>query len=923
MPKLEANLKVLGSQTQDAKAKVHTVLSSVTIAYVFTKYNVYLTYENHEILLKCLKLPPNKEACLEFMKSIDNFDNNILTPFIQTILQYYRKQSSNRLFVRHWLSALPLLHFLRRETKPFDDMTCEKPINFSNSKWWGLGELPCKDIQKHITAGEAIAMLQNLESAFDMDRLLKRTFLILCPVEIYVYLLKTGSFSCLELCITMRKLLPDKTSFSYSESFVKSLAVFFKELNETLSNMSPSKCPKYRLPETLILLNSLVRLAVNLTHYLELSQVEVLCRLVECLVTAIDLQKRGIDLENDSVVSERENDSDENLSTPYQLTDISKMSSFFNEQFAAVDDFMNKKLSAVYLEYCRASEWNQELRAWTELLSLSAPEIFKKPWKDKFITKFKSRIHKVPLLRQIDLFALFDQQKCNTDIVTCLSDSAFEAVDKLAKGGQGERDAFERLSRNSSTNAIRLLREMLRKAWPTEKKEDNQLNDREKDEVLLKHLLTWSTWPGFLKFFGSSSSAKDKLTEDHDCAIMMTRAESCLDNLIKSVEKGTVTVATLKFLEEHSDQYLKLGEIHKTTQKVSISIEDSFSQRRRELEAFLTLRKHVECFIYFSDKFTSVDEKLRVLRDKIVQDYNELSICDLCTKRSGGYDIVFFNLDDKFHEMVSKITEIKNSQIFKKLWQKYGEKLKNELVTMEVMFTKIWSRILDKLKSINEQFLDGEMQLKKVDKYLVMCNTDYDGLEEEFMLLSRYFSGTAHLGGVKKKLGVSIKKVRSYKQLFDAQQAALAILELQEVMGLEGDFSQVEKIKEIIGGKFERQAIKSVSDNLLKAGELLKDINPTRRSCLMAFTKCFDLVTWLRKSIQDEQELKVFVDLAMISAGEDDMEIDRISCMHTSCLGFGSLIFGCKTDHGFDDLMRLCQPVWQAVDANPSIEEKL
>jgi hypothetical protein len=47
---------------------------------------------------------------------------------------------------------------------------------------------------------------------------------------------------------------------------------------------------------------------------------------------------------------------------------------------------------------------------------------------------------------------------------------------------------------------------MLRKAWPTEKKEDNQLNDKEKDEVLLKHLLTWSTWPGFLKFFGKKFS---------------------------------------------------------------------------------------------------------------------------------------------------------------------------------------------------------------------------------------------------------------------------------------------------------------------------------------------------------------------------------------------------------------------------------
>ena len=75
--------------------------------------------------------------------------------------------------------------------------------------------------------------------------------------------------------------------------------------------------------------------------------------------------------------------------------------------------------------------------------------------------------------------------------------------------------------------------------------------------------------------------------------------------------------------------------------------------------------------------------------------------------------------------------------------------------------------------------------------------------------------------------------------------------------------------------------------------------------------------------ISDEQELKVFVDLAMISAGEDDREIDRISYMHTSCLAFGSLIFGYRQDLGFKELMKLCQPVWQAVDANPNINKKL
>ena len=58
-----------------------------------------------------------------------------------------------------------------------------------------------------------------------------------------------------------------------------------------------------------------------------------------------------------------------------------------------------------------------------------------------------------------------------------------------------------------------------------------------------------------------------------------------------------------------------------------------------------------------------------------------------------------------------------------------------------------------------------------------------------------------------------------------------------------------------IGGKFESQAINSVSDNLLRAGELLVDINRKRLSCLTTFTKCFDLVTWLRESIKGNEPL--------------------------------------------------------------------
>ena len=75
------------------------------------------------------------------------------------------------------------------------------------------------------------------------------------------------------------------------------------------------------------------------------------------------------------------------------------------------------------------------------------------------------------------------------------------------------------------------------------------------------------------------------------------------------------------------------------------------------------------------------------------------------------------------------------------------------------------------------------------------------------------------------------------------------------------------------------------------------------------------------------QELKVLVDLALISAGESDMETDRISSLHTSCLGFAPLIFHLKESEeskvNFDQLMKECEPVWKAVQADKRLPEKL
>ena len=69
--------------------------------------------------------------------------------------------------------------------------------------------------------------------------------------------------------------------------------------------------------------------------------------------------------------------------------------------------------------------------------------------------------------------------------------------------------------------------------------------------------------------------------------------------------------------------------------------------------------------------------------------------------------------------------------------------------------------------------------------------------------------------------------------------------------------------------------------------------------------------------------MKTLVDLAMMSAGETDIETDRVSCVHTTALGFAPFIFDLEKDTSFGKLISACESVWREIEKDKSLLEKL
>ena len=179
--------------------------------------------------------------------------------------------------------------------------------------------------------------------------------------------------------------------------------------------------------------------------------------------------------------------------------------------------------------------------------------------------------------------------------------------------------------------------------------------------------------------------------------------------------------------------------------------------------------------------------------------------------------------------------------------------------------------------------------------------------------------------------------------------------------------------------------LSAITDDLIKTGEQVKDVDQQKVNCLEAFVKCKPLVDWLKTELKgntyvcgcillympkglcacilhmrvhyvsaevsrnyvsacacqrhvnnnhqyvtvflhvtERQKVKDLVDLAMISAaGQGDMEIAKVSCLHAAATGYAAFIFDLPQNADFKVFYKQCQEVWKNLEADPALPQKL
>ncbi|XP_068694638.1 E3 ubiquitin-protein ligase rnf213-alpha-like [Montipora foliosa] len=899
-------------------ARIHRLVSSVAIAHVLVSHKVHLDDHGFSKLLSSLILnqDPDKESCSELHGLLNSFPpeyHQLLGESIQRVCRQVAKEYRD---VHDWLFAVPLAHFLTHTAEPFSNavLLMEEPST-KDDMWWGANGFDTKSVRGR-TFGEnsgPSSLLNMMPPLFKLDPLCRRTFLLANPCESFGKIATSGKFSPVEIYTTLARILSEISflTFKQCEAVALSLNVTRENVKTAgelgAKDFSDPNGQALLMDEASLCASSCLRILKSVCS--SLSNFELVLECLQNIETCLSLLHDTATLLQELQKQEE------------------KMNRMVEESFQVATKWCKRYHLKSKFPCYAVDEAENEFQVWTRLLSLAwKNKECEKIWRDLVSRTLRQRLEERNCNDLVKVFTKANMAAQHEHVADLVSEVTFRKVENILQGGKEDEQLFYDLSEHGlgSSQALEcgdLLTMILKRSWP-----ESHGGVSSSGKQSLKHVLTWPLWSCFFRRFGRESDNRRVLKPDGQAILLM--ALTSLQDAIRSLKDGSIECQLLTLISDHVERFLMLCQEISADGKEHLHLRQCLDQRRVELTAFEEERDQVFTFLRLCSLIKQVD--LGVLSKKAEIDVSRLSIEELAHSRfvqGKVYPVVkFFELSSNTKVMMSSLSKLSDSVLLRRFWRENGNRALehakqgsecNELLGVNDIEELIWTPSKEKLQFLVERFLRGSISFEEVDKYFNLFS-EKQGLVKEIKLITSQNDEVSQV-----LINQRIEEIYQYYELQNCIDAAESILEFKTKVGLEGNFQLVEDLKNQMGKEFKQRPLGSMNAAMHRASRLLSGITPERKLCLDAVAGCQPFITWLKATISGPQELKVLVDLAIISAGETDMETARITCLHTSCLGFAPLIFDVEPSFGFDELMRTCDPVWNAVDTDPTLPQKL
>lgn len=165
--------------------------------------------------------------------------------------------------------------------------------------------------------------------------------------------------------------------------------------------------------------------------------------------------------------------------------------------------------------------------------------------------------------------------------------------------------------------------------------------------------------------------------------------------------------------------------------------------------------------------------------------------------------VLFYTSNRQVQEMAREMYEVKTSNILLCLWrEKATEYLMPGPQLLSLDFTevheRIWRPCLTDFLNLGKRIAIGETCFKEVDQAWSWCGDQGEGdrLKKEFTLMATMLK--SHDIQDENWPEYRLNQIQEYRHLHHAGESAEVILEIKDRLGLQGDFSQIHCLTQVV-----------------------------------------------------------------------------------------------------------------------------
>ncbi|XP_064641334.1 E3 ubiquitin-protein ligase rnf213-alpha-like isoform X1 [Lineus longissimus] len=923
------------SQIQENKSSPEALetrlVSALCVLRLAHKFDTILvSNEQLDLLCDCLLLRPDKDGkILDLMPVLNkHFENPkfLVTQLLflceRMTMDTYRMDEETQ---HKWLFVVPLLHFLHGLTTPYEQ-AWDQGVDHEKQLWWGISVFVRQQakFKKNVNLQGKLKLkflLRHLAPLFHSDALLPRTVMSVISWRHVKNAYSEDAFplDCMIAnCYFFVKAGPDYSYVSDEsiETLQHCVTLILSKAEQTLSTDGVEKSKQDSLMKEVIIVETLawnfLKLVLNATRPNSLWKrgsivVPVALNLMVTILNAHFRMIEWIPKEEQNTVHAQHK----------VVTDY--MNEMKNGIIPWLKSVLTWPLAATYGVFHVA----KEPQLWSQLLTVEfCTEHAKTLWRKTLLNALERRIAELPLATQVEVYCgKTDFSSYDPGIDETFSKMAFEAVK--------EEVNILNITSYNKDKYKRLVCQTFEEAWKKAIGTDQNI------KKIMTHLLSWPSFSRCLEIF---STDKRKILFDDICVEHIATALSVLSYEKNLLLNNSLSVADFELLTKHQESFITLCCIEAAREDDTNDPEGKKAKQeplRTHLTQFFQLRQQeLEYFRWMSDKYLILlghckDLPCNVHTESLSRllqgDLGKRILGEIVDPAKAPYKdgrlprITLFGISDTVLRILDKVRALSTSIILNRLWAYFGQVEKDEMgadaieLRLDEAVEKVWEPSWNRWSQLVQKLNVGNVTLNQIDEHFGCFKKKMSDIKVELECMREYVESTLNFDEILKQLDL-------YYKLDGYTRGAVTILKVKKEMELTGDFSQVETLAYVTEHK--HKPLRSMNRNLLTTGKILENITVEQVECLKAVAKCKELVKWL-KGIGGTKELKVFVDLASTTAGEGDMDLDRVSMLHAVVTGYAPLICDLKKDASAEVFLGHCKMVWRALESDNKLTSKL